>query len=673
MLLLNGGVFAGAYRFARLRGGNGVTQAICDAFLLTFLVEYISVALPGAAGVFSVWSMSLFAAAAALALWIGAGTRRGSVEPVRRDADRFGLLACGLFTAGFIGAYAWFERWAPPLATDSIVYHLPTVIQWMQTGRLGVYPSWYWNPAASYSPATGMTFMAWLMEPAGCDVFVRFVQVPPLLFIFFLTVRFCRIMGCARTAAGLLGIAATLSRSLFSEALIPKDDLFITAFVAAAVLSLPGDSLKDRLGPWRVGIAFGFVLASKYTVLLVCPVFLFMIDAPFRAHWRARQVIIAVGIVLVMAGPWYLRNVGLTGNPLYPVDVSFAGVHLRGLFATERDQQLRSAGGVWRMLAHTYHSLPAIVIALLLAGWIAACLAGGRTVLRDPLRRACAIGSVATLIVFLVTSPHHEVRYVFPFFVLWFAVLGMAVGGWVKNPRVQAAAAFVPAAISTATSFDRAFAGNIAIFTAEALGLAAAVTALVRLQMRVLHLQRRSLALAALGLLVLLALTIYVCWHAYVSQYLALRPDVWAEYQYPRQGPLWKFVEEQLPADTTAAYANTFFVYPLYDARFQRRVIYAPVRRGLHDFWHLPRMGDRVPGDLILEAMAADMNADPDRATWIENLRAAGAAYLVIDKREIVPNPPELLFARGEPQVFKPVYEDPRGVVFRIDWERAAR
>ncbi|HSU69442.1 MAG TPA: hypothetical protein VLJ39_21330, partial [Tepidisphaeraceae bacterium] len=271
VLLLNGGVLAAAYRFAR-RWGGGVLQSVCDAFLVYFLVEYVSVAVPGALGVFNTATMSVVAICAAAALWLAGRSADSKHLAAKWDLDHLGLLACSLFTIGFIVVYAWLNRWVPPMATDSIVYHLPTVIQWMQTGRLGIYPTWYWNPAASYSPATGMTFMAWLMMPAGSDVFVRYVQAPALLFIFFLTARFCRLMGCTRTAAGLLGIAATLSRSLFSEALIPKDDLFITAFVAAAVLSLGRDQLQDRLGPWRAGIALGFVLASKYTVLLVCPV-----------------------------------------------------------------------------------------------------------------------------------------------------------------------------------------------------------------------------------------------------------------------------------------------------------------------------------------------------------------------------------------------------------------
>ena len=138
------------------------------------------------------------------------------------------------------------------------------------------------------------------------------------------------------------------------------------------------EPMRERPGPWRVGVSLGLVLASKYTVLLACPIFLFLVDSPFRARWTLRQWTIAIALVALLALPWYVRNILLTGNPLYPVDVHLPGLKLAGLFTTERDQQLRTAGGVWHMLSDNYHSLPTPLIVLLLGGWAAACILGGR-------------------------------------------------------------------------------------------------------------------------------------------------------------------------------------------------------------------------------------------------------------------------------------------------------
>jgi hypothetical protein len=627
----------------------------------------------------------------------GAGQIPITARSISWTLDHLALLFCALFAAGYLAAHAWSQRLIPPIATDSLVYHLPTAVQWMQTHRLGIYPTWYWNPAASWSPGTGSIFMAWWMAPAGNDVFVRYVQLPPLLFIFFLVVRCCRLMDCSRAVSGLVAIGATLSRPLFSEAIFPKDDLYVTAFVAAAVLALSGESIGDlanratggptldlqsghgraahaTINPLRVGVALGLVLASKYTVLLVCPIFLFLIDSPFRARWGWRQWSIAAAIISLLAGPWYLRNLILTRNPLYPVDIHLPGLTLPGLFTTERDQQLRTAGGVWHMLADTYHSLPKALIVLLMAGIGAACILRPRAILRQPLPRACVIGTIFTLILFLITSPHHEVRYLFPLIVLLFAATGLALGAVARFSRgyFSIAAAIVIAAASTITSFDRDLIGAVATRAGIAIIIAAAGVALVLLQTRLLRLSRTRLAMCAVCAAVAFLLAVYVQWRAYVEGYRDSRMLAWSQPNgYPRQAGIWKWVDENTPSDATIAYANTFFVYPYYGFDLSRRVGYAPVRKGLHDFLHFPRMGQRVPGDLLVRRMTEVMNADADADTWLQNLRAMKAGYLVVmkhdpDNPDLSADPPELKMAQSRPEMFVPVKEDEAGVVFRV-------
>ena len=101
---------------------------------------------------------------------------------------------------------------------------------------------------------------------------------------------------------------------------------------------------------------------------------------------------------------------------------------------------------------------------------------------------------------------------------------------------------------------------------------------------------------------------------------------------------------------------------------------HAPVRRGLHDFVKFPHIGDRIPGDLIVQRMTASMNADPDRAIWLENLHRINAGYLVVmkhDSADLDADPPELKFAmqQYEAGMFERIYSDDGGDVFRIHWK----
>ena len=711
-IILNGFLLCAAYRLARRRLDGGRVAALCDAILLYFLAQYAAVALPGVAGCLSLTSMAAAGFLIGGVFWwlggknpnLGAGadaarparsTRPapGDREKQRRtrlantptyladiDADSLGLIAAALFVLWFLLVYAWINRDIPPVATDPLVYHLPTAIQWMQTGRVGIYPSWYWNPAASYSPATGSMFMAWWMILLGNDALVRYVQIPPLLLIFFICVRIGRLMGMSRTLAGLIATAAVMSRPLLSEALFAKDDLFATAFVAAGVLALAPEAFRGRGGAGRAGLAFGFVLASKYTILLACPVFLFLLDSLYTLRWRWRQGLMAAGIVLAMAGPWYARNLLLSGNPLYPVDIHILGLRLPGLFSPERDQQLRQAQGVLTMLASTYHSLPALTLVPLAIAWLAALIFEGKTVVRQPLPRACVIGSAATLAIFLATSPHHEVRYVFPLIVLWFIGAGWALSR-TFGPRWQIAAGLGLALLSASTGFGTRWLAMriaMALIAGVALSIAGAILVIVLLQRGLLRLKRRRVAAAVLIVSALFVMYAYTQWSAYLKNYEEDRWNAWEGASgYPWQAPLWRWADANLPADARIAYANTFFVYPFAGFRFGRRVDYAPVRDGVRDFFQTPRLGESVPGDLLVNRMTQAMDENPDEATWRANLMALHAQYLIVvnggeHNPDLDPHPPELTFARHAPAQFELLHEDPAGSVYQIHLEPSA-
>jgi hypothetical protein len=715
-LSLTGTVFVSAYAFARRLGAGGRLQAACDGLLLGYVIQYAAVALPGAFGVLSVPAMAAGALAACALCWAGARAHRrvngggGRIAPRPRLAlllrgvgrpDRLGFLAAALFTAAYIGVHAYEQRWLPVFSTDPLVYHLPAAVQWMQTGRLGLFDTWYWNPAATYSPATSSTFMFWLLAPMRNDLLARYVQVVPLLLIFLAVARLARVLGCGLTVAGCVGAAAALSRPLFSQMTAPKDDLIVTAFFACAVLSLSGGNPRDRLGPWRAGLAFGMVLASKYTILLACPLFLFFVDVPFRLLRRGRSRrdddgeraaspepavdeptsgkrrlllywSLALLVAATLAMPWYVRTWLVTGNPLFPVDVKLFGRTLfAGLFTTERDQQLRSAGGVWAMLSATYHSLTAVPLVVLALAYVAAAVGAGRSALRDPLKRACLIGVPVTIAIFLLASPHHEVRYVFPFLPLLFAVGGFAIVRWVPLLpwRVAAAASF--AGVSVATSFAWELRAGIAVYAVEAAIISAAGVGMA-FALSVIGRRRPEAAPQAVGALAGLAalallMKLYVEWPAHLQTYREGTETLWKlDIAWPEHADAWHYVRAETPPDATIAFANTAYVYPLYGFDLTRRIVYAPVNPRIKTFLDVPRLGDTVPGDLILDAMARAQNANAEREAWLGNLRERGAQYVLIHKHERGTNPPELAFARESPRRLEPVFEDAHAVVCRV-------
>ena len=230
---------------------------------------------------------------------------------------------------------------APVLGDDSLTYHLPAAATWLQTGHIGLYNTWFFNPANTYSPLAGSMFIAWLLAPLGCDAAAHYAQMPALILAMLAIIQIARSLQVRIPVAALAATAALLSRPFISESILVKDDVFLAAFFLAAIAGCSRDRLKDSLGPWRIGAAVGLFFATKYTALLTAPLLLLVIDAPFRAGWRMKHWLIAAAVAAVLAGLWYLRNTILTGNPLYPVPLIVGGhTILKGLFVPIRSTEM---------------------------------------------------------------------------------------------------------------------------------------------------------------------------------------------------------------------------------------------------------------------------------------------------------------------------------------------
>src|SRR5262249_20941657 len=150
-------------------------------------------------------------------------------------------------------------------------------VYWLQQHRIALFQAWFFNPANTFSPLAGSMFAAYLMAPMGNDSLARFMQIGPWVLIFLAVGDLGRGAGASAPAAALAGFAAAVSRPFISQAVLVKDDLFVTAFFLVALgalttrrSSVRSSSLATRgseqigckqnreiLAPLRAGIALG--------------------------------------------------------------------------------------------------------------------------------------------------------------------------------------------------------------------------------------------------------------------------------------------------------------------------------------------------------------------------------------------------------------------------------
>jgi hypothetical protein len=655
LLAVNALLCVAAFRLARHLSGRGGIGALMDGLLIVYAVQYLSVCLTGLLGILSAGSIYGLATLAALGMLYVARPRQ-PLAPQKWSLDRVLIGAAVLFVVGYLIGFAWVQGAASFPGDDALTYHLPIPAAWLRDHRLSLQTIWFFNPANTYSPMAGETFITWLLAPVGNDVVVRYVQMPAMLLLLAAMIELMISLGVRPGAAALVALAAVLCRAIVAQAGLVKDDLFLAAFFMTAVAGLAPPRLSDRLGPWRVGIASGLFLAIKYTALPMAPLLLLAIDAPLRAGWKRRHWLIAVGSLILLAGPWYLRNWIVAGNPLYPVTLNLAGVRIfDGLFIPQRSTQMRTLGGAWTALTGMYQSLSPALMGVLIIGSLAGLVLSIRR-LRDPLLRLCVVGPLIGLAIFICLAHAAEIRYAEPPLLLMFAATGLAIAS-LRPPPLALAAAGSLMLLSGAGGFEARqpliifFSAGIMLAT---LGMLAAVYASARIWC----------VLAVVGM-VAAAGWIYVYWLATLSAVEGLTLPSLMLF-YPKPAEVYAVVARDLPPDAPLAYTNLHLIRPLMGFNYQRPVFYVPVRPDITAYHDLPPSDQRLTDQQLRPWISTLLLSDPQMSQWQQRLLESPAAYLLVGKQPDVPPAPELTFAKQAPGRFQLVFENEAAALFRI-------
>jgi hypothetical protein len=645
-------VTTSGYRFARRSGGDTI-DAMIQGLLVFYLVQYLSVGMTGILGILYWPVMLAVGCALGGVLWL---MKDATPLPQLQPRERWALAACLLLVGSYIAGVVWIQRMTPPLANDALTYHLPAAVDWIQQHRLTLYQTWLYNPANTYSPLAGSMFITWLLAPMGNDVLGRFVQIPALLLIFFAMIKIGQNLGARPVIAMSVATIAILSQPLIRQIMLAKDDLFVAAFFTAAVAELsstPKRGLATSVA--SVAVSIGLLLATKYTAILSLPLLLLMIDAPSRARWRAQHWISWILVVAILAGPWYLRNLLLTGNPIYP---------LGSLFSTARSQHLRTLSDIWTALSGTYYSPRPILWLGCVVSWVAVSLRHRGRVVREPLLRTCVLGPIVGIAIFILTSPYNEIRFINPSLILLMACATIAFPGW-----IEIAWLVLLAAATLATNFSPAALEQLlpVVLPIALVGGVIAFAAVVLLR------DRRSKIYAGAVACLLLGGWVYVWWEAYVQSYRDNSTAGWIDERsaYMPLARGWAYVRTEIPADQRLAYANAYFVYPLYGFDLDRRTEYVPLRGNLKNIKDLPRLPGKLTGEQIEPAIVHATISDPDRDVWMKRLRESGATVLFVGKRPLTESPdesppPELTFAEQDPAHFQLVFNNTEAAVYRI-------
>jgi hypothetical protein len=274
-------------------------------------------------------------------------------DPAKKSASSFANKVCvrpwSLTSWLSLGLLLWagVETLAPSLflpvkvVSDGPIYHLYFAARWWKAGAVFPIAAPFGESAAPYFPANGDLWFTWLMFSAGGDALARIGQAPFWVMAGIASYGLARRLG-ASEGSSLIAVTWFLSSTpLLLFSFEPNvDTIFIAGYLTACFFFLRF-AMGDDGWPSLLlgGLAAGLALGTKAVgVVFVPPLLLWPLasilglgrrsgdDSPERSlRFRLGLVVVLVLATLATSAAWFLRNLFLTGNPLYPLEIRLLG------------------------------------------------------------------------------------------------------------------------------------------------------------------------------------------------------------------------------------------------------------------------------------------------------------------------------------------------------------
>ena len=209
----------------------------------------------------------------------------------------------------------------PPIARDALIHHLAIPKLWLKNG--GFYEI-KWADFSYFPMNVNLLYLIPLYFHN--DIIPNFIHMgfgigTALLIYHYLNNKISRI-------AGLLGILVFLSTPivvrLSTQAYV---DLGLTFFTTASILAFicyRDGEFKEFKWLFLSSVTMGLALGTKYNALIVwfflSLAIVFVSSRDTKKQWKAIECgFIFFLISLLIFSPWLIKNIILTGNPLYPL------------------------------------------------------------------------------------------------------------------------------------------------------------------------------------------------------------------------------------------------------------------------------------------------------------------------------------------------------------------
>lgn len=227
------------------------------------------------------------------------------------------LLAAILAITATIGAVAFI---GPPNTWDSMDYHMPRVLYWIQNRTVGFYPTHF--PSQNQLAPGAEYVVTHLQLLSGSDRLANFVQWYAFIGCMVASAFLCSRFGLGRTAA----LCSALFVATIPMGVLEASSTYVDYVVTFWIMSFACFTFRpedpDRAGAmplWLPGLALGLAIFTKATAYLYAAPFLVrFVILEIRRRRLAAAVPLAAcaALTLLVNAPFYARCHELCGNPL---------------------------------------------------------------------------------------------------------------------------------------------------------------------------------------------------------------------------------------------------------------------------------------------------------------------------------------------------------------------
>ncbi len=562
-----------------------------------------------------------------------------------------------------------------PLEYDSMVYHLPFVVEWFTTqGVNNLYYSAFSGPL-SYYPSTYELFDLWTVLPFGNDYFVNLLTFPLFIVLGVVLWRILRNVGVEKNIALVATTLPFYMPIFLHQAGLPLVDLFFTVTFLIAIYFLQEITLeKENKTPANFllfGLAFGLFIGTKYLGLMYgAPIIVFSAGILFYNAMHKRKsnnkMILAVLFGILLTGSFfYIRNWLNTGNPIYPVDLSIVGLRIfegvkganGALTSTALSQTLFEFGKMKEFVKTFFYltgpfgvisiGMPLVLLALSIVSFIRnrrTTLIANKTALTSLLL------AIATAVFFYlyIRAPYtgqdlpQNIRYAMPFLVMGTVCIGYFVQVLTQTFRWIPRVFFYGAAFLVCTfsfvhlvvnpSATIAYSDKVMIdyrilwtYKIQSLELAAAILSFFAGVYLIISKKiAKKTHLIATTMLFIISLSLSVNFVHFTATEREILTPHWLTFWFKDDQNTFDYFGVAEWFNTNAphakiAYTGFNFHYPLYGRQLAREVDYVNINECSECRYSDYRYAEK------------SLRRDPNYENWMLNLRKKQKEYLVVN------------------------------------------